>query len=226
MFSVEQKRDISAAVQRVLRGTNHPELPTTGEVSFLLHVDGAESWSFADIKNNAAVGDPGVNPHNEAMASMPEQEARELIKHAEEFTGQVPYTPDPRNTPDDFMREMLTNDILTLKEGSASLRERLDKLEEALSKDSGTADSDINPLVSPMEQLRRVVTKLRQMEDKDKIHRKLYSELRFGLDKLQDFLTPIMEDNLIPNHDERLRTLEAALEHLNNERVKKTIGDA
>jgi hypothetical protein len=47
------------------------------------------------------------------------------------------------------------------------------------------------------------------MEDKDKIHRKLYSELRFGLDKLQDFLTPIIEDNLIANHDERLRTLEA-----------------
>ena len=67
MFSVEQKRDISAAVQRVLRGTNHPELPTTGEVSFLLHVDGAESWSFADIKNNGAVGDPGVNPHNEQI---------------------------------------------------------------------------------------------------------------------------------------------------------------
>ena len=80
MFSVEQKREISDAVQKILRGTNHPELPTTGEVSFTLHVDGAESWSFANIKNNASVGDPGVNPHNEAMAGMSEMEGREKIK--------------------------------------------------------------------------------------------------------------------------------------------------
>ena len=82
MFSVQQKRDISDAVQQILRVTHHPELPTTGEVSFLLHVDGAESWSFADIKNNGAVGDPGVNPHNELMAAIPEGEARTLIKDA------------------------------------------------------------------------------------------------------------------------------------------------
>lgn len=64
MFSVQQKRAIAEAVQRVLRETNHPELPT-GEISFLLHVDGAEAWSWADIRNNGAVTSPGVNPWNE-----------------------------------------------------------------------------------------------------------------------------------------------------------------
>ncbi len=64
MFSVEQKRAISTAVQKILKDTKHPELPP-GEISFSLHVDGAESWSWADIKNNGAVENPGVNPWNE-----------------------------------------------------------------------------------------------------------------------------------------------------------------
>lgn len=66
MFSVRQKREIADAVQGILRATNHPELPE-GEISFHLHVDGAESWSWADIRNNGAVPNPGVNPHNEAQ---------------------------------------------------------------------------------------------------------------------------------------------------------------
>lgn len=64
MFSVRQKREISKAVQKILRDTNHPELPK-GEIQFSLHVDGAESWSWADIRNNGAVTTPGVNMHNE-----------------------------------------------------------------------------------------------------------------------------------------------------------------
>jgi hypothetical protein len=67
MFSVQQKRDIADAVQRLLRSTNHPELPMT-EIQFHLHVDGAESWSWSDIRNNGAVTNPGVNPWNEAQA--------------------------------------------------------------------------------------------------------------------------------------------------------------
>jgi hypothetical protein len=66
MFSVKQKREISEKIQMILQGTMHPELPK-GEVSFHLHVDGAESWSWADIRNNGAVINPDVNPHNEAM---------------------------------------------------------------------------------------------------------------------------------------------------------------
>ena len=64
MFSVQQKREIAEKVQRVLREINHPELPDH-EIQFHLHVDGAESWSWADIKNNGAVVTPGVNPWNE-----------------------------------------------------------------------------------------------------------------------------------------------------------------
>lgn len=67
MFSVQQKRDIADAVQRILRETNHPELPT-GEIQFQLHVNGAEGWSWADIRNNGAIPHPGVNPWNEAQA--------------------------------------------------------------------------------------------------------------------------------------------------------------
>lgn len=64
MFSVRQKREIANKVQQVLQDTNHPELPD-GEIAFNLHVKGAESWSWADIRNNGAVDVPNVNPHNE-----------------------------------------------------------------------------------------------------------------------------------------------------------------
>ena len=66
MFSIKQKREIADQVQEILRRTNHPELPS-GEVQFHLHVKGAESWSWADIRNNGAVQDPylNANPWNE-----------------------------------------------------------------------------------------------------------------------------------------------------------------
>lgn len=64
MFSVRQKREIADKVQGILKDTLHPELPE-GEIKFLLHVDGAESWSWADIRNNGAVESPSVNPWNE-----------------------------------------------------------------------------------------------------------------------------------------------------------------
>ena len=66
MFSVQQKRDISDAVQKILKDTNHPELPE-GEINFQLHVDGAANWSWADIQNNGAITNPNINPHNEAQ---------------------------------------------------------------------------------------------------------------------------------------------------------------
>lgn len=64
MFSIRQKREIADAVQRILRATNHPELPS-GEIQFHLHVEGAEDWSWADICNNGSVSNPGVNQWNE-----------------------------------------------------------------------------------------------------------------------------------------------------------------
>jgi len=68
MFSFRQKQEISDAVQKILRDTNHPELPK-GEITFHLSVIGAERWSWADIKNNASVVNPGINPWNEAQDS-------------------------------------------------------------------------------------------------------------------------------------------------------------
>ncbi len=67
MFSVQQKRDISDAIQKILRDTEHPELPEH-EIRFIIHVEGAASWSWADIKNNGSITNPDVNPHNEAQA--------------------------------------------------------------------------------------------------------------------------------------------------------------
>ena len=63
MFSTQQKREISDAIQKILKATNHPELPK-GEISFSIHVDGAESWSWADILNNGAVPFPNRNVPN------------------------------------------------------------------------------------------------------------------------------------------------------------------
>ena len=51
MFSLEQKQEIAAKIQKILRDTNHPELPK-GEIQFNIHIEGDESWSWADIRNN------------------------------------------------------------------------------------------------------------------------------------------------------------------------------
>lgn len=67
MFSIQQKREISEKVQQILRETHHPELPS-GEITFLLHVSGAEDWSWADIRNNGAVENPEVNIWNELQS--------------------------------------------------------------------------------------------------------------------------------------------------------------
>lgn len=64
MFSVRQKREIAEKVQAILRETGHPELPES-EIPFRLQVNGATAMSWADIRNNGAVDNPGVNPHNE-----------------------------------------------------------------------------------------------------------------------------------------------------------------
>jgi len=68
MFSVKQKREIADKVQRILRETDHPELPPKGEITFELRVNGVELWSWAVIRNNGAVPNPEVNPWNERQA--------------------------------------------------------------------------------------------------------------------------------------------------------------
>ena len=64
MFSIKQKRDIADKIQKILRETNHPELPD-GEIRFVLDVRGASPMSWAVIENNGGVPVPEVNPWNE-----------------------------------------------------------------------------------------------------------------------------------------------------------------
>ena len=183
MFSIQQKRDIADAVQRILQATHHPELPPdSGEISFNLHVDGAAAWSFADIRNNGAVGAPDMNPHNELMASIPEQEARDLIE-----TSKMMF--DARS-PDELMKEMLTGEINLL-------RDRLNALVKA-----------VEGFAQTTEKLQRNISRL---EDRDKIKDRLYSELTTVVDRLHTFLKPIIEDNLIQHHDDQIRNLMTAV---------------
>ena len=67
MFSMAQKQQIAAAVEKILLDINHPEMPKKNP-KFVLHVDGEESWSWADIVPNWTFDEnnkPGINPHNE-----------------------------------------------------------------------------------------------------------------------------------------------------------------
>lgn len=64
MFSVSQKREIADKIQQLLRETGHPELPEE-EIQFEIRIKGAEPWSWACVKNNGAVENPGVNLWNE-----------------------------------------------------------------------------------------------------------------------------------------------------------------
>ena len=67
MFSVRQKREVSEAVQKILRDTDHPELPKNREINFCLEVFGVNEWSWSNIHNNGAVESPSVNPWNESQ---------------------------------------------------------------------------------------------------------------------------------------------------------------
>ena len=73
MFSREEKTKIAAGVERLLLDLNHPEMPKE-KPSFQLHVEGKESWSWADIDPNWKYIDtkPTVSRWNE--------EAREVMK--------------------------------------------------------------------------------------------------------------------------------------------------
>ena len=66
MFSLRQKREIADKIQKILKETNHSELPV-GEIEFQIHIKGKEDWSWAVIRNNGAVTNPSINPWNEAQ---------------------------------------------------------------------------------------------------------------------------------------------------------------
>ncbi len=51
MFSIAEKQHIANVVEQELLRLKHPEMPTQ-QPMFTLHVEGAESWSWADIQPN------------------------------------------------------------------------------------------------------------------------------------------------------------------------------
>ena len=76
MFSVPQKRQISQAVEKVLLDLHHPEMPVE-KPRFHLRVEGAESWSWADIEPNWTFNDahkPSINLFNEQVAAQMDKE--------------------------------------------------------------------------------------------------------------------------------------------------------
>ena len=52
MLSRGTKAFISNEVQKILQSVSDSELPK-GEISFILHIDGAEDWSWANIRNES-----------------------------------------------------------------------------------------------------------------------------------------------------------------------------
>ena len=67
MFSTSEKKQIADKIEKLLLKLNHPEMPKT-KPEFSLHIDGKESWNWADIKPNwTFIEDniPGVNQFNE-----------------------------------------------------------------------------------------------------------------------------------------------------------------
>jgi len=66
MFSVKEKQYLSTEIEKLILGLNHPEMPTE-KPTFKLHIDGKESWSWADIEPNWTFEkkEISVNPFNE-----------------------------------------------------------------------------------------------------------------------------------------------------------------
>ena len=75
MFSLEEKRKIADAVEKILLEIKHPEMPND-RAKFTLHVDGKEDWSWADIKPNWTFGEGSAPTTTEWNES-----AREKMKN-------------------------------------------------------------------------------------------------------------------------------------------------
>ena len=48
MFSIREKQFIAQEISKILSGLNHPEMGDKPP-RFKIHIDGVESWSWADI---------------------------------------------------------------------------------------------------------------------------------------------------------------------------------
>lgn len=82
MFSIEEKQKIASAIETILLELKHPEMPTE-QPMFSLHVDGKESWSWADIKPNWIFDEnnkPKINSWNESVRNIIKTTERNSIK--------------------------------------------------------------------------------------------------------------------------------------------------
>ena len=68
MFSMREKQHLATVIERALLDLKHPEMPLE-HPQFHLHVEGKETWSYAEIDPNWTFGTtnpPQVNPWNES----------------------------------------------------------------------------------------------------------------------------------------------------------------
>ena len=75
MFSNQEKQYIAQEIETLLLSLNHPEMPAE-KPKFKLHVDGKESWSWADIAPNWVFEEGKVmefNPFNEISRDLHKQ---------------------------------------------------------------------------------------------------------------------------------------------------------
>lgn len=70
MFSGNEKRKIAQAVEDVIREIAHPEMDSA-HIHFQLHIEGRESWSWADIRENSPSDPPNdSNSWNEVSRNI------------------------------------------------------------------------------------------------------------------------------------------------------------
>lgn len=63
MFSAKEKAQIAEIIEKTIRELNHPEMDNSN-IQFQLHIQGKESWSYANIHENSKKPGP-VNIFNE-----------------------------------------------------------------------------------------------------------------------------------------------------------------
>lgn len=67
MFSIAEKQHIANVIEKTLMELDHPEMPKE-KPDFKIHINGKESWSWADIEPNWKYdkdNPPSINPFNE-----------------------------------------------------------------------------------------------------------------------------------------------------------------
>ena len=66
MFSVHEKQYLATKIEDLIAGLEHPEMDNKN-VRFVIHIDGKNIMSYADITDNKTAVDKGIklNPWNE-----------------------------------------------------------------------------------------------------------------------------------------------------------------